>query len=114
MRAGFTLIEALIALVLFQIAALALAATTAVAARDLAIANRHARAEALARDRVARLRSSACAGAAGGSRQHAGGLEEYWRVTIDGQARKVSDSVVLRLPGGRVSAVVMTAWELCE
>lgn len=114
MRNGFTLIEALVALVLFQIAALALAATSAVAARDLAIATRHGRAEALARDRVARLRAAACEAPAGGSMEHPGGLEEHWRVESAGTARRVVDSVVLRLPGGREASVVMSGWELCE
>jgi Tfp pilus assembly protein PilV len=110
---GFTLIEALVALVLFQIAALALAATSAVAARDLAAANRHARAHLLAQDRVGRLRPGACLGPASGSQEHPGGLTEHWRVSADGPIRSVTDSVSLVLPGQRTGSVVVRAWSWC-
>ena len=113
MRSGFTLIEALVALVLFQIAALALAATTAVAARDLAVANRHTRANVVARDRVARVQSSACATPSAGSQEHPGGLRERWGVEVDGPLRIITDSVTIALPRGRVGSVVIRAWEIC-
>ena len=113
MRAGFTLIEAMVALVLFQIAALALAATTAVAARDLAVAHRHSRAYAIAVGRVAHLKAGACAGGASGSQQHPGGFEERWSVIAIAQARILSDSVVFDLTGGRRGAVVARGADLC-
>jgi Tfp pilus assembly protein PilV len=113
MRSGFTLIEALVALVLFQIAALALGATTAVAARDLAVANRHTRANVVARDRVARVRSSACASPTAGSQEHPGGIREQWRVEAQGQVRVITDSVTIALPRGRVGSVVVRVWEVC-
>lgn len=113
MRRGFTLIEALVALVLFEIAALALVATTAVAARDLGIADRHARGHALAIDRVARLKVGACAATTSGSRAHPGGLAEHWRVAAVGDLREISDSVELTLPG-RTGSVVVREWEICQ
>src|SRR5688572_2914423 len=113
MRAGFTLIEAMVALVLFQIAALALAATTAVAARDLAVAHRHARAHAIAVGRVALLKAGACAGVTSGFEQHAGGFAETWIVVANGQARTLSDSVAFDLAGGKRGAVVARGAELC-
>ncbi len=112
-RRGFTLVEALVALVLFEVAALALVATTALTARDLATADRHARAFAMASDRVARIRGSACAGGASGALAHQGGLEERWRVEGAGPLRAVIDSVTIALPRGRTGAVVVRAWELC-
>ena len=57
---GFTLIEVLIALVIFEFGMLALAATSAVAARDLGVANRRMKANAIARNRVELLRADAC------------------------------------------------------
>ena len=113
MRAGFTLIEALVALVLFGIGALALVATTAVAARDLGIADRHARGHAMAVDRVARLRVTACAATATGSAGHPGGLAEHWRVGAAGSLREISDSVELTMPGKRAASVVVREWEIC-
>ena len=113
MRSGFTLIEAIVALVLFQIAALALAATTALAARDLGVADRYARAHVLALDRVARLRAAACAGPAAGSVAHRGGLVEQWRVESAGSVHAIVDSVTLTLPRGRTGTVVVRGYELC-
>lgn len=113
MRSGFTLVEALVALVLFEIAALALAATTIVAVRDLAAADRHRRGQAVALDRVARLRVGACTTVTAGSQAHPGGLEEHWRVRGTGPLREIVDSVALALPGGREGAVVVRGWEVC-
>jgi Tfp pilus assembly protein PilV len=112
-RPGFTLIEAMVALVLFEIAALALVATTAVATRDLASAERHSRAFALASDRVARLRGGACGAAAFGSAAQPGGLREHWRVEAVATLRVIVDSVEVPLPARRVGAVVVRGWEVC-
>lgn len=110
---GFTLIEVVLALVLFQFGMLALAATTAVVARDLSVANRRARAHALAEARVAALRAPSCPGAAAGTARADGGLEEHWRVRAEGDVREIVDSVVMALPRGRTSSVVLRAWVLC-
>lgn len=114
MRPGFTLIESLIALVLFQIAMLALAATCAVAARDLGAANRHSRAQAVAEWRLASLRATACTSPAPGSRDLSGGLTEHWSVAAEGDVRVVTDSVVLIGRRGRETSVVARGWMLCE
>jgi len=114
MRTGFTLIEIVLALLLFQFGMLALAGASAVAARDLAAANRRARAQALAEARVARLRAGRCPAPAAGSQRAPGGLEEYWRVAAHGRAREVVDSVAMELPGARTSSLVLRAWVLCD
>jgi|SRR5688500_7712621 Tfp pilus assembly protein PilV len=113
-RRGSSLIEALIALVLFQFGMLALVATSAVAARDLAAANRHARAQALAANRVEQLRAQACPASLAGSMSWPGGLTEYWRVEASGMRRIISDSVELLLPRGRRASHVMQAHVLCS
>lgn len=113
MRKGFTLIEAIVALVLFAFGMLALAATSAIAARDLAVANRSMRAQALARHRVELLRASACPTPGTGSAQAAGGLREFWRVDAAGPLRVVSDSVDFMLPGARRGNIVRRAWTVC-
>lgn len=113
-RRGSSLIEALIALVLFEFGMLALAATSAVAAQDLAAANRRVRAQSLAANRVEHLRALACPAPVAGSAQWPGGLTEYWRVDAAGTRRIITDSVELLLPRGRRGSHVMQAHLLCS
>ncbi len=113
MRRGFTLIEVVLALILFQFGMLALAASAAVAARDLSVANRRLKARSLAEARVARLRASRCPAPGAGSLRVAGGFVEHWTVTDAGGIRRVVDSVAMTLPRGREASVVVRAWVLC-
>ena len=112
LRPAFTLVETLVALVLLQIGMLAVAATGAVAARELAIARRTALATAAARNRVEALRGTACSGATAGS-VTADGMVEAWRVTADGSTRSIVDSVEFALPDGRRGRHVIRAAVLC-
>jgi Tfp pilus assembly protein PilV len=111
-RKAFTLIEVLVALVLFEVGMLALAATSAMAARDLAAANLSVRALAVARNRVELLRASGCPAPGAGDVQ-AGGLKEFWRVDAAGPLRIISDSVDFRLPRARRGSHVRRAWTVC-
>ena len=114
MRKGFSLVEALVALALFQIAMLALAATTMVAARDLGAASRRGRAAAIAAQRVEELRLGACASPTGtGSQELTAGFREQWRVEGDSRQRSLTDSVAFLLPTGRESHVIARAAVLC-
>jgi len=113
MRGGFTLIEVLIALLLFELGMLALTGVAAVAARDLASANRTARAHALARNRVEMLRSTRCPSPVSGSTS-ANGINERWRVTAEENTRRIADSVEFTLPSGRIRRVVREAWVVCS
>lgn len=112
MRRAFTLIEVIVALVLFEFGMLALAATSAMAARDLAEANLSVRAQALARNRVEQLRASPCPAPGAGSAL-VGALKEFWRVDAVGQTRIISDSVAFRLPRARHGSLVRRAWTIC-
>jgi Tfp pilus assembly protein PilV len=114
MRSGFTLVETLVALMLFQVGMLAVAATWAVAARDIAIARRTALARDLARNRVETLRSTACltSSATGGSTV-AAGVDERWRIEVAGAGRVIVDSVSFALPAGRRGSVVIRGAALC-
>ena len=112
-RAGFTLVEALVALVLFEIGIMALVASGAVAARDLAAANRRTRARSAASEHVERLRVSACAASAHGRADIAGGLAESWRVEAAGPTRVITDSIEYLLPGAHRSRVVVRAFVMC-
>ena len=112
-RAGFSLVETLVALVLFQIAMLALAAGAAVAARDLAAARRMAMAHEMARNRVEQLAAVSCpTPSAGTSATH--GFIEHWRVERRERSRAISDSVAFPRPNGKVGMFVARATILCE
>lgn len=114
MRKGFSLVEALVALALFQIGMLALAATTIVAARDLGSSARRARAASIAALRVERIRISACDdGSRTGESLGQQGFRESWRVTATDRRRSISDSVSFQLPTGRESHVVARGDVLC-
>ena len=109
---GFSLVEALVALVLFQFAMLALAAGAAVAARDLAAARRTAVAHEMARNRVAQLAAVSCpAPGAGTSRTN--GFIEHWRVEPGVRWRAISDSVVFLRPNGKRGVSVARGTVLC-
>jgi len=113
MRNGFTLVETLVALVLFEFAMLALTAMSAVAARDLATARLRTQARAVATYRVESLRSTACGSAAKAARDSSAGLIEHWRVDVRGRGRDITDSVVFALPRGRRGTVVVRGAALC-
>jgi Tfp pilus assembly protein PilV len=112
-RPAFTLIEVLVALVIFEFGMLALAATSAVVARDIGSATRRAHAYALAGRRVEELRANACSGAAVTAAQAREGFVEVWRVDASGAVRAIADSVVFTLSRGRRSHVVLRAWLVC-
>lgn len=112
MRKGFTLIEVLVALILFEIGMLALAGVAAVAARDLAFANRSVRAQNIARNRLESL-TAGCPAAAEGRTELAGGFTETWRVEADYSLRRLSATVGFPLAGGRVGKVALTTLAFC-
>src|SRR5687768_4166543 len=112
MRRGFTLVETLVALVLVQFGLLALAAASALAARELAVASRAARARDVARERIELLRPAACAGDAQGSRFSLE-LTEHWSVRGTPGYRIVRDSISYKLPAGREGRLVVEQIVLC-
>ena len=112
MRRGFTLIETLVALVLVQFGLLAVAATAALAVRDVAVAARETRARETARERMEQLRAGACSGDTGGARSDRG-VTESWSVTGDSLVRIVRDSIDFPLPAGRRGRYVIEERVLC-
>ena len=113
-RSGFTLVETIVALVLLQIAMLALAGGAAVAARDLSDSLTRRRALALARNRTEGLRAAACIAGGAGVRALPGGMIEHWRVDAGDVARAITDSVTVQQTRGRTTSVVSRAWVLCR
>jgi Tfp pilus assembly protein PilV len=112
-RGGFTLIETLVALVLFQLGMLALVATTGVAARDLAEAVARRRAQSIASSHAEALRAGACQGAESGSAPLTAGMIERWRVDVVGAGRSVTVSIDVPLPRGRRAEIAAHAWTVC-
>ena len=113
MRRGFTLVETLVALVLVQFGLLAVAALSAVAARDVATATRIAAARNAARERIEVLRPGACAANSEGTTSTQA-LTEHWAVRGEGVVRLVRDSVEYRLPAGRRGRIVIEQAVLCD
>lgn len=111
-RPAFTLVETLVALILFQFAMLALAAGAAVAARDLGAARRLTTAHALARNRVEGLAALSCP-TAGSGLVTTTGYVEHWQVDREGARRRIRDSVVFAKPDGTRGWVVGRATTLC-
>jgi Tfp pilus assembly protein PilV len=113
MPRGFTLIESLVALLLLELGMLALAATSAVAARDLAIAHRTGRAQAIARNQLEALGADGCAARAG-STTVAGGYDVSWTVEASGRQKTLSVRVAFNLPRGRPRVVMLRSAALCS
>ncbi|MEX2152125.1 MAG: type II secretion system protein [Gemmatimonadaceae bacterium] len=113
MRSGFTLIETIVALVLLQFGLLAIAAVSAVAARDIAATQKSASALALARNRVELLRASACPTPTTGQASLPGRVAEFWVIEARGAMRLISDSVTFALPRGRPGSMVARASAIC-
>ena len=112
MSRGFTLIESLVAILLLELGMLALAATTAMAARDLAFAHRSARAQAIARNQLETLTADGCA-ASGGASTVQGGYDVSWTVQAEHRRRTLSVRVAFSLPGGRLRVVTVRSAALC-
>lgn len=112
MRRGFTLVEVLVALVLVQFGLMAVAVTSAIAARHVAVATRMANARDVARERLEILRWSACSGVSDGSRVTPE-LSEHWSVRGVDAWRSMRDSVDYPLPGGQRGRLVIEQLVLC-
>jgi prepilin-type N-terminal cleavage/methylation domain-containing protein len=113
MRRGFTLVEVLVALVLIQFGLMAVAATSAIAARHIAIASRETNARAVARERVESLRWTACSGEGNGSRVTEE-ISEHWSVRGTDSWRALRDSVEYPLPSGQRGRLVLEQLVMCE
>lgn len=112
MPRGFTLVETLVALLLLELGMLALAATSAVVARDLAVAHRTLRAQTLARNRLELVATNPCAAVAGAATLP-GRYDMSWTVKDVGRRREVSVSVGFAVSRGRRRVVALRTAALC-
>jgi prepilin-type N-terminal cleavage/methylation domain-containing protein len=79
-RAGFTLVELMVAMLMFTVGLLALASTSAVVVGQMGDAGRMGVAASVAQTRIERLRSGACGTAQTGTNTGRG-VSESWTVT---------------------------------
>lgn len=93
-RTGFSLVELLVALVVFDVALLAFAADAALLVRWRGAAGRRQAGIAAAQSRLAILRAEGCPPPATGVSAPAPGVREYWQVrAVAGPGRRVRDSI---------------------
>ena len=92
-RRGGTLIELLVALILLDLALLALASVGAVTAKRIGDAGRRSRATIAAANRLERLSALPCSAMAGGSAELEPRVFETWIVTRVGASAELTDSI---------------------
>ncbi len=96
LRAGFSLVELLVAIILVEVALLAVVQTTAVVVRRRNEAHARAGAVSAATARVEQVLASPCGAVAGASTAPA--VIEAWSSRLLAGSREVSDSVAFGLP----------------
>ena len=97
-RAGFTIVELLVALMIFAVGMLGLAATAGSVTKMMGGAKRQVIAANIAQSRLEKLRSSPCTTLASGA-DTTRGVTNTWTVTTVTRGKSVIDSV--RIPMGR-------------
>lgn len=107
-RAGFTLVEVIVAIILIEVGLFALVGGSAVLIRQANQLRGRVTALHAAVDRLQLLSAGSCA-VATGSAGATGAIHEDWALAMVGRSvREVRDSVSFRLPGGAGSVVLRT------
>lgn len=96
-RPGFTLIETVLAIFIFTVGALGLAATTAVITRSLAVAAARERSARIASARLETLRSLPCGGQSGSESSH--GFQSAWTVAPPSSGASIVERVTYLAAG---------------
>jgi Tfp pilus assembly protein PilV len=109
-RRGATLIELVVALLLFDLTLLALVGATALTARRIGDAQRRQRALMAATSRAERFIASPCALPWSGQATTERGVVERWSSSLFAGGRSITDSVVISPRGG---ALAMRATQAC-
>jgi type II secretory pathway pseudopilin PulG len=109
-RRGFTLVELLVALLLFDCALLAFAGDAALLTRAAGVARRRAIAAAAAGSTIEQLRAIDCPVPGAGQRLVAPGVSESWSVAADvDSVRRLRDSVAYGGLSGPAAYVLQSA-----
>ena len=111
-RAGFTIVELLVAMMVFAIGVLGLAATTATVARLMGSASRQSMAAALAQSRIEKLRGVPCASIASGS-DTVRGITSTWTATAVTRGVNITETVSFPLAGGGTRTRVYMTTVVC-
>lgn len=99
-RAGFTLVELLVALMIFAVGMLGLAATAGSVTRMMGGAKRQTIAAQVAQSRIERLRATPCTTLTSGS-ETVRGITNTWTVSPVARGVNVTDSVVFATSRGK-------------
>jgi Tfp pilus assembly protein PilV len=111
-RAGFTIVEAIVALLLMAVGLLAVAASGAVVVREVGAVAARTRGGLLARNRVEIFAASTCTGAGIAGTDSLRAARGHWSVRGDGALRTLSDSIVMLATNG-VRTVGVTSARAC-
>jgi Tfp pilus assembly protein PilV len=107
-RGGYTLVEIVVATLVFTVGGLALAAGSAVIGRTMAVNGRREAATRLATSRLEQIRSS-CGGAKSGT-DSAGGVHLRWNVISEGSSATVVETVSYQTPSGTRSETLRASF----
>ena len=111
-RGGFTIVELMVAMMVFGIGVLGLAATTATVARLMGSASRQTMAAAVAQSRIEKLRSTACASLASGS-ETVRGINSTWTVIVATRGDSITETVTFPIGRGRTRTRVYKTMVTC-
>ena len=106
--AGFTLVEAIVAIVIIEIGLLALTASTGIVIRETSIVRARSTALEIARNRVEMLAATPCASTSGESAAPVGFREAWSAQLMPGPAREIRDSVVFTVQRVTRTVVLQT------
>lgn len=111
-RGGFTIVELIVAMVVFAIGVLGLAATTATVARLMGSASRQTIAATVAQSRIENLRARSCASLASGS-ETVRGVTSTWTVVVATRGDSVTETVTFPTAGGKTRTRVYKTMITC-
>ena len=111
-RGGFTIVELIVAIMVFSIGVLGLAATTATVARLMGSASRQTIAAAVAQSRIEKLRATSCASLASGS-ETVRGVTSTWSVVVATRGDSVTETVTFPIGRGRTRTRVYKPMVTC-
>ena len=114
LRAGFTVVEIVVAIMVLSVGVLGLAATAAVVQKQMASGERQAAAAAIAQSRFDRLTSVNCKSAdlVGGTKDwRKGHVKETWTVAQVGNVKQITETITIT---GYKNPLVYTTYIPCR
>jgi prepilin-type N-terminal cleavage/methylation domain-containing protein len=113
-RAGFTIVEMIVAIMVLSIGVLGLASTAAVVQRQMASGERQSVAATIAQSRFDELTSRNCdavSGTSGAASHRNGQILERWNVIDGDKVKQITDTIRIT---GRVNPLVYTTYVPCR